>query len=301
MNEEMNPDIETIPARHVEVASLPIRRALPRSRRRMVGPWCFLDRYGPLSFTSDIPMLVAPHPHMGLQTVSWLLDGEILHKDSLGSEALMRAGQLNLMTSGRGIAHSEETPARNSGKLNGVQLWIGLPDKHRDVAPLFDQYLVLPVADLKSMSATVIAGELAGQISPARTYSEIVGADIAFHERKPVSLPLRHDYEHALFVLAGDVGLGDLRLELDTLYYLGVKREELQLSGTRNSRLLLIGGRPFGEPILMWWNFVARTAEEIQHAREAWTRHERFGEVSSFVGDRVPAPDLGKFSPNPAR
>jgi redox-sensitive bicupin YhaK (pirin superfamily) len=267
----------------------------------MVGPWCFLDRYGPLSFTSEIPMLVAPHPHMGLQTVSWLLDGELLHKDSLGSEALMHAGQLNLMTSGQGIAHSEETPARNSGKLNGVQLWVALPDQDRDVTPRFDHYPVLPTVQLKAMSATIIAGELAEHSSPARAYSEIVGADIVFHERKPAGLPLRRGYEHALFVLDGDVWLGDVRLELDTLYYLGAERDELQLSGNRHSRLLLIGGRPFGGPILMWWNFVARAPEEIRQAREAWMRHERFGEVTSFTGARMPAPDLGKFAPpNPA-
>ena len=293
----MKLDIESIPARHTEVASLPIRRALPRSRRQMVGPWCFLDRYGPLSFTSEIPMVVAPHPHMGLQTVSWLLDGEILHKDSLGSEKLIRDGQLNLMTSGHGIAHSEETPARNSGKLNGVQLWIALPEKARDVPPLFDHYPTLPAADLKAMSATVIVGELAGHRSPARTYSEIVGADIAFHERKPVNLPLRQDYEHALFVLDGDVWLGDMRLEPDTLYYLSPNHDELQCSGNRDSRLLLLGGQPFGEPILMWWNFVARTSEEIRQAREAWMQHERFGEVTSFAGSRIAAPDLGKFAP----
>ncbi len=182
----------------------------------MVGPWCFLDRYGPLSFTSEIPMLVAPHPHMGLQTVSWLLDGELLHKDSLGSEAIMRAGQLNLMTSGQGIAHSEETPARNSGKLSGVQLWIALPDEQCGVTPQFNHYASLPTMDLKAISVTIIAGDLVGHTSPARTYSEIVGADISFHETKRVSLPLRRDYEHALFVLDGDVLLGNTRLELDT-------------------------------------------------------------------------------------
>src|SRR5262249_14688362 len=158
--------------------SLTILRALPRSRRRMVGPWCFLDRYGPVTFSSGAPMLVAPHPHMGLQTVSWLLEGEIVHKDSLGYEALMHAGQLNLMTSGRGIAHSEETPPRNSGKLSGVQLWVALPGEHRDTAPVFDHYSSVPIVELGGASVTLIAGELSGHTSPARAFSKMIGADI---------------------------------------------------------------------------------------------------------------------------
>src|ERR1051326_5785426 len=117
-----NPQIQRLPARHTELGSLKILRALPRRERRTVGPWCFLDRYGPLQFAGDKPMDVAPHPHMGLQTISWLLEGEIVHHDSLGCESLMRAGQLNLMTAGEGIAHSEETPKDNSGALSGVQL-----------------------------------------------------------------------------------------------------------------------------------------------------------------------------------
>src|SRR5215468_5346223 len=141
------PDIQSLPARHTELGGLKILRALPRSQRRMVGAWCFLDRYGPLSFTGQKPMDVAPHPHIGLQTVSWLLEGEMIHHDSLGNEALMRAGQLNLMTAGRGIAHSEETPPANSGALSGVQLWVALPDDDRDVSPAFDHYAVLPVQD----------------------------------------------------------------------------------------------------------------------------------------------------------
>src|SRR5262249_13154751 len=151
-------EIQSLPARHTEVGSLRILRALPRRHRRMVGPWCFLDRYGPVSFTSDKPMDVAPHPHIGLQTVSWLLEGEIIHHDSLGCEALIRAGQLNLMTAGRGIAHSEETPRINSGTLNGVQLWVALPAGQRDIAPSFDHYPLLPVLDFTGGTVTLIAG-----------------------------------------------------------------------------------------------------------------------------------------------
>jgi redox-sensitive bicupin YhaK (pirin superfamily) len=238
---------------------------------------------------------------MGLQTISWLLEGEILHKDSLGSEALMHAGQLNLMTSGHGIAHSEETPESNSGRLSGVQLWVALPDEYRETTAMFDHYPSLPEVEFGPLSATLIAGGLFGQSSPAKTFSDMVAADIAFNDDKPTILPLQTDYEHAFFVLQGDVAMEDRHLENDTLHYIGPGHPELRIAGKRNSRLLLIGGRPFGEPILMWWNFVARTPEEIAHAREAWMQHERFGDVTAYHGSRLPAPDLTKFAPaNPA-
>jgi redox-sensitive bicupin YhaK (pirin superfamily) len=153
-----NSDIQSLPARHTELGALRILRALPRSQRRMVGPWCFLDRYGPLRFTSEKAMDVAPHPHIGLQTVSWLLEGEIIHRDSLGCEALMHAGQLNLMTAGRGIAHSEETPRANSGTLSGVQLWVALPDAQRDTPPAFHHYSSLPTLEVAVGTVTLIAG-----------------------------------------------------------------------------------------------------------------------------------------------
>src|SRR5262249_45592783 len=183
--------IESLPARTTTLGSLKIVRALPRSQRRMVGPWCFLDRYGPIGFTSEKAMDVAPHPHIGLQTVSWLIEGEIVHKDTLGCEAFMRAGQLNLMTSGRGVAHSEEQPKGNSGRLSGVQLWVALPDEQRSIAPLFDHYAALPVVNFCSSTAIVIAGELAGIRSPARTFSPIVGAEISLREWQAISLPLK--------------------------------------------------------------------------------------------------------------
>lgn len=289
--------IDSLPARQTELNGLKILRALPRSRRRMVGPWCFLDRYGPVHFTSEIPMLVAPHPHIGIQTVSWLLDGEILHKDSLGSEVLIHAGQLNLMTSGRGIAHSEETPKANSGNLNGVQLWVALPNVSRNTPPLFDHYAALPVLEFGGASVTLIAGRLQGRVSPARTFSPMIGAEVVLHESRQTAVPLNPTYEHALYVLSGKVFLEGDHLAPDTLHYIGTERDELAVSGTPNSRLLLLGGAPFGEPILMWWNFVARTPEEITEAREDWMSHRRFGEVQAYKGARIPAPDLTNFAP----
>ena len=283
--------IQSLPARTTTLGSLKIVRALPRRERRMVGPWCFLDRYGPIAFTSEKAMDVAPHPHMGLQTVSWLVEGEVVHKDSLGCEALMRAGQLNLMTSGWGIAHSEETPKGNSGRLSGVQLWIALPDQQRNIAPVFDHYASLPVFNFSSGQAIVIAGHLGGIHSPARTFSPIVGAEISLRDAETVTLPLNAAFEHAIFLLSGDAVLDGRQLEGETLHYLGPGRDQLELQ-SRDARILLIGGEPFPEPIVMWWNFVARTRQEMAEARNDWAAHQRFGEVKGYHGPRIEAPEL---------
>ena len=264
----------------------------------MVGPWCFLDRYGPLTFRDEKPMDVAPHPHIGLQTVSWLLEGEVLHRDSLGSEAMIRPGELNLMTAGRGIAHSEETPRRSSGRLSGVQLWVAQPESSRHGDPAFAHHADLPIHDLRGGTATVILGESDGLRSPAHVFSDIVGLDLSIRDR--LTIPLNREFEHALFVLDGQAELEGQKLEPDILYYVGTQREELQLV-SRNARVLLIGGRPFGETILMWWNFVGRTHDEIAAAREDWTHRERFGEVTGYSGPCLDAPALiGRVSPPPA-
>jgi len=290
---------EAFPARKAIVGPLEIRRALPVRGRRMVGPWCFLDRYGPLTFSTDKPMDVAPHPHIGLQTVSWLLDGEVLHRDSLGFEAMIRPGELNLMTAGRGIAHAEETPRDNSGRLSGVQLWVALPESSRNGEPAFAHHDDLPRHELAGGAATVILGALAGLRSPAVVYSDMVGLDVDV--RGGIDLPLDPAFEHALFVLDGTASLEGQQLDADVLYYLGTGRHELHLSAARGARLLLIGGRPFGESILMWWNFVGRTHEEIAAARESWMSHDRFGEVAGYAGPRLAAPPLiGHASPNAA-
>jgi len=294
-------DIQSLPARPTDLGSLRILRALPRRQRRMVGPWCFLDRYGPVSFTSDKPMDVAAHPHIGLQTVSWLLEGEIIHHDSLGCEALIRPGQLNLMTAGRGIAHSEETPKTNSGMLNGVQLWVALPGGQRDIPPAFDHYSSLPVLEFPGGTITLIAGNILKHSSPAKTFTAIIGAEIALRAEEPIMVPLQPEFEHALFVLHGDVLLEGRPIDGGTLHYLGINRDELHLTGTDNSRVLMIGGEPFTENIVMWWNFVARTQGEIAQAREDWVHHRRFGEVQAYRGSRLSAPDLKKIAPaNPA-
>jgi len=288
----VSPVVESIPARRTELGGLKILRALPRRQRRMVGPWCFLDRYGPIGFTAEKAMDVAPHPHIGLQTVSWLVAGEIVHNDSLGCEALMRAGQLNLMTAGQGIAHSEETPPRNSGQLDGIQLWVALPENQRQIAPAFDHYASLPAFDIASATVTMIIGQLLEHKSPARSFSPIVGADIAFRGRETIDLPLDPKFEHSIFLLHGQGALNDQPIAAEALHYISPGHDELRITGTENCRMLLIGGEPFPEPILMWWNFVARSRAELAQARQDWEQHQRFGEVKAYNGPRVPAPDL---------
>jgi quercetin 2,3-dioxygenase len=236
-------------------------------------------------------MAIGPHPHIGLQTVTWLLEGEVLHRDSLGTEQLIRPGQLNLMTAGSGISHAEETPSRNSGRLHGLQLWVALPDARRLGAPSFDHYAELPVVALSSARAVVLMGELDGARSPARAYSRMVGADIIAGNDGDVNVPLAPAFEHALLPIKGNVALGARPLESATLYYLGTGRDGVTLTARKGTRLLLLGGEPFGERILMWWNFVGRTPEEIAEARNDWERGNRFGAVA-HAGDRIPAPPL---------
>jgi redox-sensitive bicupin YhaK (pirin superfamily) len=296
-----DPAFETYPAKETQLGSLAIRRALPRRGRRMVGPWCFLDRYGPLTFTDDKPMDVAPHPHIGLQTVSWLLEGEVLHRDSLGCESVIRPGELNLMTSGRAIAHAEETPLSNSHRLSGVQLWVALPDPIRHGAPAFEHHQSLPQWETGNALITLFMGEAAAFRSPATAHSPMVGAEIVLQRNADASLPLRADFEHALFVLEGEVNVAEDHLVPDVLYASGPGRTELNLRSREGARLLLLGGTPFEEEIVMWWNFVARTRDEIAAARDAWERREGFGEVHGYRGPRIEAPPLNwPAPPNPA-
>jgi len=295
--------LETQPASGSKVVSYPIRdadlgggltvvRALPLRQRRLVGPWCFFDHYGPLSFSDRKAMDVAPHPHIGLQTVSWLFDGEILHNDSLGCTGMARPGELNLMTAGHAIAHAEETPARNSGKLHGLQLWVALPDRERQRAPSFDHHKDLPVLEPGGGRVHLFMGELAGQRSKARAFSPLVGAELKCEANAKMRLQLNSAWEHALVIINGEIWLDGKQLVPGALHYLGTQRSGIELSTKDAARAVLIGGGPFGEPVIIWWNFVARTAEEIQSAREDWEQHRRFGEVKAYKGARLTAPSF---------
>jgi redox-sensitive bicupin YhaK (pirin superfamily) len=245
-------------------------------------------------------MDVAPHPHIGLQTITWLLAGEVLHDDSLRHEVVLRPGGLNVMTSGGGIAHAERTPIDNTGRLDGVQLWTALPDAHRHVPASFQHISHVPALEISGGLIYVFSGQLENVSSPAPHYSELLGADIQVHPSSTLTIPLWPAFEYAVLTLSGDCSLNGQRLDDRVLYYLGTKRSEAALSSSAGARVLLVGGPPFPETILMWWNFVARTPEEIRSARTDWEEHQRFGEVIAYNGPRLTAPDLVRFArPNP--
>lgn len=283
-------DLEVTPSRSADVAGIPVRRALPRRARRTVGAWCFVDHLGPLAVTDDLGVEIGPHPHTGLQTVTWLLAGEQRHRDSLGSDQVIRPGQLNLMTAGGGVAHAEETQDYR-GPVHGVQLWVALPEATRHGPADFEHHAQLPEVGLGDLLATVLVGELAGAASPARHDTPLVGADLSVRPGSAV-LPLRRDFEHALLVLSGELRVGDRVLRPGELAHAAPGREELVVAAAEPARAVLLGGVPFEEPLLMWWNFVARTREEVQAAYDDWQAAEpRFGRTGSAL-PRIPAPAL---------
>jgi redox-sensitive bicupin YhaK (pirin superfamily) len=269
-----------------------VTRTLPHRDRRMVGAWCFVDHYGPEDITGGPGMRVGPHPHTGLQTVSWLVEGDVLHRDSLGNEQLIRPGQLNLMTAGAAIAHAEESPAGRPPRLHGVQLWVALPDRSRWVDPHFEHHPGLPVLAEPGVEITVLMGELAGVVSPARTYSPLVGAELVVKQAAGVRLPLRPDFEYAVLPLSGEPAADGSALTQGTLLYLGRGRTELAVQAPGPARVLLLGGEPFDERIVMWWNFVGRSHEEIVRFRADWAAERGYPPVLGYSGDRLPAPPL---------
>ncbi|MGH8517572.1 MAG: pirin family protein [Panacagrimonas sp.] len=270
---------------------MPIRRALPTRERRMIGPWCFLDHFGPVDVSHGPGMRVGPHPHIGLQTVTWLYEGEVLHRDSLGYVQAIRPGQLNLMTSGQGISHSEESPAERPAGLHGVQFWIALPDTARSGAPAFDHHAQLPSVRHEGLDCTVLVGSALGMTSPARMQWPVVGLDVSLGGATEASLPLDTGFEHAMLVTQGRVDVEGETLEPGTLLYLGGQRDRVRLRADKAARLVLIGGRPFEEPMLMWWNFVARSKQELSAACREWNHAEaKFGEVKGYDGNRLAAP-----------
>ena len=274
--------VEVTDSRVSRVGAFAVRRALPQRRRRMVGPWCFVDHMGPAS-VDEGGLGVAPHPHIGLQTVTWLLSGEALHRDSLGSEQVIAPGQLNLMTAGRGVSHSEEGTGRAQRDLHGVQLWVAQPERTRHGDAAFEHHPELPMADFDNATATVLVGELDGATSPARQDTDHAAVDIELRAGRS-TLPLQTDFEYALVVFTGVVEVDGAAVEPGKLGYLGANRDELTFTAPGSARALLVGGVPFEESIVMWWNYVGRTRDEILDAHADWTAASgRFGKVTSAL------------------
>jgi redox-sensitive bicupin YhaK (pirin superfamily) len=288
------PVLDLLPGKEVLLGeSTRVRRLLPTLGRRMVGAWVFVDHYGPDDVSTGPGMQVPPHPHTGLQTVSWLLEGEVHHLDSLGSDVRVRPGELALMTAGHGIAHSEQSPATHPRYLHGAQLWVALPDSDRGVAPHFEHHGSLPGFASDGLTATVLMGSFGGLTSPGRAYTPLVGADLDLPGDADVEIPLEPDFEYALLASSGSASVDDVPLEPGAMLYLGTGRRTLRLRAGEASRLLLLGGEPFEERLVMWWNFVGRSGEEIADYAEQWNAEsDRFGAVEGYDGDRLAAPPL---------
>lgn len=299
--------VEVITSREVPLGgprAMPVRRTLPQRKRSLIGAWCFVDHYGPDEVSSTGGMDVAPHPHTGLQTVSWLFTGEIEHRDSLGVHAMVRPGELNLMTGGHGICHSEVSTS-NTTTLHGVQLWVALPETDRD-APRNFQHHVPPRTELPGAEVKVFLGSLVGQTSPIETFTPLLGAEIVLAPRAELALGVDPAFEHGVLVDTGTVVLIDTTLERAELGYVGTGVSELHLSNPTDepARVVLLGGTPFGEEIVMWWNFVGRDHDEIVTFRDEWERaSDRFGTVEGYSGKiaRLPAPSLPNARIRPRR
>lgn len=275
--------------------AMKVRRTLPQRRRSLVGAWCFADHYGPEDVRTRAGMNVAPHPHTGLQTVSWLFDGEVEHRDSAGVHALVRPGELNLMTAGAGICHSEVSTPTTS-VLHGVQLWVALPDSARHGPRNFDHYVPQPIT-LGEATVSVFLGALAGQRSPVRTHTPLLGAQVDLPAGATVDFDVDEVFEHAVLLDSGSLTVAGEAVAAHEMAYQGTGSARLALTntGAEAARAIVLGGPPFDEQLLMWWNFVGRSHDEIVQYRREWEGHdERFGSVTGYLGTptRLPAPPL---------
>jgi redox-sensitive bicupin YhaK (pirin superfamily) len=282
--------------------AMTVRRTLPSRSRSLIGAWCFVDHYGPDPVSGPSGsggMSVAPHPHTGLQTVSWLFTGEITHRDSAGHHAAVRPGELNLMTAGRGISHSEISTA-DTEVLHGAQLWVALPDDARHGEPGFAHYAPPPVTG-PGYEARVFLGSLLGSQSPVATATQLLGAELVLEPGAHLSLTVDPTFEHGVLLDTGALTVAGQAAADHDLVYVPPGQDRLDLAAEDEPvRALLIGGPPFGEAIVMWWNFVGRTHEEVVAFRGAWQGQITEdglveGPFGRPTGERlppIPAPEL---------
>ncbi|WHU48358.1 pirin family protein [Gordonia sp. L191] len=293
--------VEVLTSRDVPLGgprAMTVHRTVPQRSRSLIGAWCFADHYGPDDVSTTGGMDVPPHPHTGLQTASWLFTGEIEHRDTMGNHAMVRPGELNLMTAGHGIAHTEvSTP--DTTVLHGVQLWIALPADAVDTPRDFAHYAP-PLITVGEATARVFLGELLGSTSPVHTFTPLLGAELHLPAGAEISLDVRDDFEHGFLVDTGRVeivGSTAPILERTELGYVGLGANTLTLRNhaEHTARIVVLGGAPLNEDIVMWWNFIGRSHDDIVAFREEWVAHsERFGQVQGYTGDiqHLPAPTL---------
>lgn len=267
-----------------------IKRALPSRHKRLIGAWCFLDHAGPVVFPQGDGLDVGPHPHIGLQTFTWMIEGTMMHTDSVGSKQLIRPKQVNLMTAGRGISHTEVAPDDET-HMHAAQLWIALPDDKLNIDPRFDHYPELPVVQKDGIEYTVLVGEFLNTTSPVQVYTPLLGVDLSAKETVTTRLKLNPAFEYGFMALEGTAIINGHELDEDNLVVLERGLTEIEIQVHKDSRLLLLGGEPFESPILLWWNFVGRTQEELSIAREQWINGDaRFGFIPDYDGPRLEAP-----------
>ena len=276
-----------------DLGDFEVRRALPSAQRQMVGPFIFFDQFGPVVMKAGSGMDVRPHPHIGLSTVSWLYDGVIQHKDSLGFDQAIMPGELNWMTAGRGIVHSERTPPQvrlNPQKVYGIQSWVALPKQHEDVAPGFEHIANadLPILQDSARKVRVIAGSIYGASSPVKTHSDLFYADVTLEPGARLPLPTDH-VERGIYVADGSVEISGERHEAGRLLVFN-PRDPIVVSTTTGARFMMVGGEPMDGPRYIWWNFVSSSKEKIEAAKEDWKR-ARFEIVPGDENEFIPLPE----------
>ncbi len=277
-------------------AGFTVERVLPGTAPRFVGPFVFLDHMGPTTLAPPQALDVLPHPHIGLATVTYLLEGEILHRDSLGSSQVIRPGAVNWMVAGRGIVHSERTPAPRRGApqpLHGVQIWVGLPAAHAEDAPAFHHHpdSTLPHLDERGARLRLLAGEAFGAASPARHLTPLFLADVRLHTGATLPMPAAAEHaERAAYVIEGALEVGGHRIAAGRLAALPDGADGPALVAAAETRALILGGAPLGERLHMWWNFVAPSRERIEAAKADW-REGRFARVPGDEVEFVPLPE----------
>lgn len=261
-----------------------VKRSIPHARLRKIGAWVFVDHFGPTPQVDG--MTVAAHPHTGLQTVTWLFDGEIDHRDSLGTAQRVTPGALNLMTAGSGVSHSERSLA-GSDTLHAVQLWIALPDEVRHMKPIFEHVSTIPSEKFGNIEAHVFVGSLGAATSPATVFSPLLGAQISVNGTG--SIPLNPHWEYGVLSVGGNLNVNGEDLPVDALWFSEPGLTSLEITG--RGKAIVLGGEPFTEPIVMWWNFIGRSHDDIVQMRSDWNLHT-YPPIADRIGGWIPAPEM---------
>ncbi len=282
----------TIPPRDADIGGLHVRRLLPWVHRRMLGPFIFLDHMGPAQYGIGEGLDVRPHPHIGLATVTYLFDGEIIHRDTLGSHQAITPGAVNWMTAGNGIAHSERTGTNERGHLHnvhGLQTWVALPKEFEEKSPEFFHYEAdkLPFLELKGVQIKLIAGDAYGMTAPTKTYSPLFYAEVKMESGATLEVPPEHR-ERGAYIIQGDVRIGGQQAQPNTLPVF-LPEGHVRIEADTAAHLVLLGGQPMPEKRFIWWNFVSTSRERIEQAKADWAAG-KFGDIPGDLNDALPLP-----------